>query len=98
MPVRVLELTTRIDHPPQWWLRLGQTRQLPQRDDESAMSCDARTEPRHRAGGLEGCQHPMQPRGTPSTEAAARAVDAALVGADPELGVGISKTISCTAV
>jgi hypothetical protein len=28
---------------------------------------------------------------TPSTQAAARAVDAASVGADPELGVGISK-------
>jgi hypothetical protein len=32
------------------------------------------------------CSH-----GTPSTEAAARTVDAALVGADPELGIGISK-------
>ena len=32
------------------------------------------------------CSH-----GTPSTEAAARTVDAALVGADPELGVGISR-------
>ena len=29
--------------------------------------------------------------GTPSTEAAARAVDVALVGADPELGVRILK-------
>jgi hypothetical protein len=32
------------------------------------------------------CSH-----GTPNTEAAARTVDAALVGADPELGMGISK-------
>jgi hypothetical protein len=39
------------------------------------------------------CSH-----GTPSTEAAARRVDAALVGADPELGVGISKLICRTAV
>jgi hypothetical protein len=32
------------------------------------------------------CSH-----GTPSTEAATRTLDAALVGADPELGMGISK-------
>jgi hypothetical protein len=43
MPVRVLELTTRIDHPPQSWLRRGETRQLAQRDDELAISRDTRT-------------------------------------------------------
>jgi hypothetical protein len=62
MPVRVPELTTRIDHPPQWWLRHWETRQLAQRDDELAISCDAGTGPLHLAGDLEGCRHPIQPR------------------------------------
>jgi hypothetical protein len=53
MPVRVPELTTCIDHPPPPWLRHGETRQPPQRDDELAISCDARTGPQHWAGGLE---------------------------------------------
>jgi hypothetical protein len=38
------------------------------------------------------CSH-----GTPTTEAAARPVDGASVGTNPELGVGISK-LSCKAV
>jgi hypothetical protein len=37
MPVRVPGRTTRIHHPPQSWLRHGETRQLPQRDDELAI-------------------------------------------------------------
>ena len=37
MPVRMPELTTRIHHPPQSWLRHGETRQPPQRDDELAI-------------------------------------------------------------
>ena len=57
MPRRVPELTTRIDHPPQSWSRHKQTRQLPQRDDEMAISCDARTGPQHCTGDLEGCRH-----------------------------------------
>jgi hypothetical protein len=61
MPVGAPEATTRIAHPPQSWLTHGETRQLPQRDDESAMSCDARTGPQHWAGDVEGCRHPMQP-------------------------------------
>jgi hypothetical protein len=52
MPVRVPELTTCIDHPPPPWLRHGETHQPPQRDDELAISCDARTGPQHWAGGL----------------------------------------------
>ena len=83
MPVRVPGRTTRIHHPPQSWLRHGETRQLPQRDDELAILKDA---------GVQ-CSH-----GTPSTEAAARTVDAALVGAGPELGMGISEPICRTAV
>lgn len=73
MPVRVPELTTRIDHPPQSCLAvtlaLGRNTGL-------AILKDA---------GIQ-CRH-----GTSSTEAAARTVDAALVGVDPELGMGISK-------
>jgi len=38
MPMRVLGLTTRVHHPPQSWLGHGQTRQLPQRDDELGIS------------------------------------------------------------
>jgi hypothetical protein len=97
MPVRVPELTTRIDHPPQSWLRHGETRQLAQRDDELAFSCDTRTGRNTgpeilKDAGIQ-CSH-----GTPSTEAAARTVDAALVGADPELGMGISKSFCRAAV
>jgi hypothetical protein len=39
MPVGAPEATTRIAHPPQSWLGLAEARQLPQRDDESAISC-----------------------------------------------------------
>jgi hypothetical protein len=45
MPVRVPELTTPIDHPPPSWLWHGETRQLPERDDELAISCAARSGP-----------------------------------------------------
>jgi hypothetical protein len=55
---RVPELTTHIDQPPQSWLRHGETRQLPQRDEELAISCDARAGPHHCTGDLEGCRHP----------------------------------------
>jgi hypothetical protein len=76
MPGRVPELTTRNDHPPQSWSRHGETRQLPQRDAESALGCDARTGPQRCTGDLEGCRHPNTATGPPSTEAAASTVDA----------------------
>jgi hypothetical protein len=97
MPVGAPEATTRIAHPPQSWLGLAETRQLPQRDDESAISCG----PSHRPAALAWGSRRMPASNAarrPSSEAAARTADAALVGPDPGLVTGISSLSAARAV
>ena len=74
---------------PELTTRHGEARQLPQRDDEWRLAV-ALAPARNTGLAISKDAGIQCSQATPSSEAAARTVDAALVGPDPELGMGIS--------